>query len=117
MGEHEEREEQLAALRQRFPGWQIWASGIAWCAQPQPLINAASAEELAGAIAMAHGQPPYGSPSLASARSYAARVRALREYEEATAIAWRRRKARPRRRPKALPPSQAEPQAEPPGVA
>lgn len=109
----ERHREQLDELRRRFPGWQIWVSGTVWCAQPQPLINAASPGELAEAITMAHGQPPYGSPSLASARSYAARARALREYEEAAAIAWRRRKARPRRRTKVLPPSEAEP----PGVA
>ena len=115
MGEREEREERLAALRQRFPGWQIWANGPAWCARPWPLINASSAEELAEDITMAHGQPPYGSPSLASLRSYTARVKRLREYEEAAAIAWKRMRAqqrRPRRR-KVILPSQGEP----PGVA
>jgi len=93
MGGHEEREEQLAALRQQFPGWQIWVSGPTWCARPMPLINADSPEDLAERIRTAHTAPPDGSPSLASWRSYAARVRALREYEEAAAATWKRMRA------------------------
>jgi hypothetical protein len=115
VGEHEEREEQLAALRQRFPGWQIWTSGPTWCARPWPLINADSPEGLAQRIRTAHTQPPDGSPSLASLRSYTARVKGLREYEEAAGMAWKRMRAqqrRPRRR-KVITPSQGEP----PGVA
>jgi len=93
VGEHEGDEEQLAALRQQFPGWQIWASGTAWCARPWPLINADSAEDLAQRIRTAHTQPPDGSPSLASIRSYTARSRQLREFEEAAADAWMRIRA------------------------
>jgi hypothetical protein len=85
--------EQLRDLERRFPGWQIWVSGPTWCARPWPLINCDSPEELAERIRTAHSQPPDGSPSLASWRSYVARVRALREYEEAAAATWKRMKA------------------------
>jgi hypothetical protein len=85
--------EQLAELRQRFPGWQIWVSGPKWCARPWPLINASSPEDLAQRIRTAHAQPPDGSPPLASLRSYTARARRLREYEIAAAADWERRKA------------------------
>jgi hypothetical protein len=88
-----DQEEQLAALQRQFPGWQIWVSGDRWCTRPWPLINAGGPEELAGRIRTAHSQPPDGSPSLATWRSYAARVRALREYEEAAAAAWKRMRA------------------------
>jgi hypothetical protein len=54
-----------------------------WCARPWPLINADSAEELAGRIRAAHSSPPHGSAALAPARSYAARAKRLREFEEA----------------------------------
>jgi hypothetical protein len=93
------RYEQLRDLERRFPGWQVWAvprgrNGEAtWCARPWPLINCSSAEELAERIRTAHSQPPDGSPSLASLRSYAARVRRLREYEEAAGTTWRRVRA------------------------
>lgn len=42
-------------LRSRWPGWRIWfvpqlAPGgglhVAWCAQPEPLLNCGSPEEL-----------------------------------------------------------------------
>jgi hypothetical protein len=85
--------EQLDELRHRFPGWQIWVSGPKWCARPMPLINAGSPEELAKRIRTAHSQPPDGSPSLASLRSYTARARRLRGYEIAAAAGWERRKA------------------------
>jgi hypothetical protein len=91
---------QLRDLERRFPGWQVWAvprgrSGDAtWCARPWPLINADSPEELAERIRTAHSQPPDGSPSLASLRSYAARARRLREFEAATGAAWRRMRAK-----------------------
>jgi len=114
--------EQLRDLERRFPGWQFWAvphgnprtTHVVWCARPWPLINAGSPGELAERIRGAHSVPPDGSPSLASWRSYTARVKRLREFEEAAGAAWRRMRAQPRRRRrKALPPSQAEP----PGVA
>lgn len=66
---------ELEELRRQFPGRQIWASGNTWCARPEPLINCGSAEELAERIKTAHRAPPDGSPSLASWRSYRARVR------------------------------------------
>ena len=92
-GDSPEHAEELEKLRQQFPGWQIWTSGPTWCARPWPLINCGSAEELAGQIRAAHMLPPSGSPSLAAWRSYRARARALREYEEAAAAAWNQRKA------------------------
>ena len=46
-----------------------------------------SPEDLAQRIRTAHTQPPDGSPSLASLRSYAARARRLREFEEAAGVA------------------------------
>jgi hypothetical protein len=58
---------------------------VQWCAQPWPLVNADSPEELAGDIRAAHSRPPDGFPALASWRSYQARLRQLREYEEAAA--------------------------------
>lgn len=86
--------EELDELEARFPGWQVWVSGNNWCARPGPLINnCGSAEELAERIRIAHSQPPDGSPSLASWRSYSARVRALREWEEAAAATWKRMRA------------------------
>jgi hypothetical protein len=93
--------EQLRDLERRFPGWTIWAvphgnpttTHVVWWAQPLPLINAGSPEELAERIRTAHSQPPDGFPSLAFLRSYAARVRRLREYEEAAGAAWRRMRA------------------------
>jgi hypothetical protein len=96
-GELEERRQQLA---REFPGWRIYAyragdlkTGERWNAQPEPVICASSAEELAERIRTAHSQPPDGSPSLASWRSYAARVRALREWEENAAATWKRMRA------------------------
>jgi hypothetical protein len=45
---------QLEDLRQRHPGWRIWyVPGIGhttWCAQPLPLLNEHSAEDLRAAI-------------------------------------------------------------------
>jgi hypothetical protein len=113
--------QQLCDLERRFPGWQFWAiprgySGdVTWSARPWPLISADTAEELAERIRTAHSQPPDGSPSLASLRSFAARVKRLREFEEAATAAWKRRRAQPRRRRPGtvLPTSQVEP----PGVA
>jgi hypothetical protein len=89
----EEHGGELDELRRRFPGWQIWVSGPTWCARPEPLINAASAEELAERIRTAHSQPPDGSPSLASLRSYRARLKQLREYELAAGETWRQMRA------------------------
>lgn len=44
----------LAKLRQAYPGWRIWhvpGNGRGtWCAQPLPLINVGSPDELARAI-------------------------------------------------------------------
>jgi hypothetical protein len=42
-------------LRARFPAWRIWyvplsTGGATWCAQPLPVINVNSADELAAAI-------------------------------------------------------------------
>jgi hypothetical protein len=92
--------DELDELRRRFPGWQVWAvphgnptTHVVWCARPQPLINADSAEELAAQIRAAHEQPPHGSPSLASLRSYTARAKQLRDFEEAAAAEWEGRKA------------------------
>src|SRR5271169_4206952 len=92
--------DQLDELRRRFPGWRIYARRVGnltereqWSAQPEPAIVAASAGELAERIRTAHSQPPAGSPSLASWRSYAARVRALRAREENAAATWKRMRA------------------------
>lgn len=91
--------EQLDALRERFPGWRIYARKVdnmteraQWSAQPEPMIVAASAEELAERIGAAHSQP-HGSLVLASWPSYTARARRFREYEAAVADEWERRKA------------------------
>ncbi|MGH3225767.1 MAG: hypothetical protein ACRDPY_44990, partial [Streptosporangiaceae bacterium] len=81
---------QLRKLEAEFPGWQVWVSGPTWCARPQPLINAGSAEELAGRMRTAHSRPPDGSPSLATWRSYVTRRRQLREWAEAAEAEWRR---------------------------
>jgi hypothetical protein len=50
-----ELDEQMAALRQRYPDWHIWYvpglnRTVTWCAQPWPLINVDSPEHLAEAI-------------------------------------------------------------------
>ena len=88
--DHPDDAAELAKLRQQFPGWQIWASGPTWCARPWPLINAGSAEELAERLKIAHTSPPDGCPALASWRSYAARRRAFRAFEETAAATWKR---------------------------
>ena len=92
--------DELDELKSRFPGWQVWAlphgnptTHVTWCARPWPSISAGSAQELAEQIRAAHERPPHGSPSLASARSYAARARQLREVKEAATVEWERRKA------------------------
>jgi hypothetical protein len=85
--------DELDELRRQFPGWQVWGGGTSWGARPWPVINAGSPEELAERIRTAHASPPDGSPSLASLRSYAARARQFREFEEAAAAKWERRKA------------------------
>lgn len=85
--------EELDELEARFPGWQVWTSGPTWCARPWPLINCGSAEELAERIRIAHSVPPDGSPSLASWRSYRARLRALHAFEDAAGGAWRKMRA------------------------
>lgn len=43
---------QKATLEDKFPGWKIWyvphsTGGVTWCAQPKPLLNCRSAEDLA----------------------------------------------------------------------
>lgn len=88
-----EHSEQLDELRRQFPGWQIWTSGATWCARPEPLINTDSAESLAELIRSSHDSPPRGLPSLASWRSYRARLRRLRDWETANAAVWMRRRA------------------------
>lgn len=45
----------LARLREAYPGWRIWHvpavyGGGTWCAQPLPLINVGSPDELMRAI-------------------------------------------------------------------
>ena len=45
----------LARLREAYPGWNIWhvpssAGKGTWCAQPRPLINVGSPDELMRAI-------------------------------------------------------------------
>ncbi len=44
----------LAELRERHPGWRIWyvpgIGHVTWCAQPEPTLNAGSAEHLSQAI-------------------------------------------------------------------
>lgn len=78
-----------AGLQQRFPGWQIWCvppgmhKGGTWCAQPWPVINTGSPEELAAAIEAAHENPVLGSPSLASPGEYEARRKQVGEHDEA----------------------------------
>ena len=91
--------EQLDALQERFPGWRIYARRVdnmteraQWSAQPEPMIVAACAEELAERIRAAHSQP-HGSLVLASWRSYTARARRFRESVAAAADEWQRRKA------------------------
>ena len=93
--------EQLADLERRYPGWQFWTvphgnpatTHVTWCARPWPLINADSPEELAEAVRSAHSRVPDGSPALASARSYTARAKRLREFKEAATALWEQRKA------------------------
>lgn len=92
---------ELDELEARFPGWQFWAvphgnprtEYVTWSARPCLLINAGSPEELAERIRIAHSSPPDGSPALASWRSYRARLRALRDFEEAAGAAWRKMRA------------------------
>lgn len=55
---------QLAELRERHPGWRVWyvpfatRKGVGWCAQPEPVINADTAEQLSEAIAGAECASP-----------------------------------------------------------
>jgi hypothetical protein len=71
-----------------------------WCARPLPLINVSSPEELAERIRTAHMAPPDGVPTLASWRSYRARVRQFRAFEEAAGAAWRKMRAEADRWPR-----------------
>ncbi len=96
--ENEDRVRALRELEHAFPGWQIWLAGDTWCAKPTPLINAASAEELAERIKTAHSRPPDGAPPLASWRSYRARARQFREFEKNAAETWLRMRAEADRR-------------------
>ena len=101
-------EEQLNALRAQFPGWQFRAIPdggnepwrVVWCADLNVHASRESPEELAEAVRAAHSPPPCGSAPLAPLRSYAARIRrlreheaAMREYELAATAEWERRKA------------------------
>jgi hypothetical protein len=94
-----EYEKHRDELQREFPGWHVWfvprtnPQGVTWYAQPWPLLNADTAEELAEDIREAHAAIPEGVPSLASWRSYRARLRQLRGFEEAAAAEWERRKA------------------------
>jgi hypothetical protein len=95
-------EEQVRKLRRQFPGWQIWivpcqGGGPVWCARPSLLIRCENSEDLAATIRAAHNEVGPESVVLASLRSYAARIRRLRELEEAAGVAWLRRKAQKRR--------------------
>jgi hypothetical protein len=54
---------QLAELRERHPGWRVWyvpfatRKGVCWCAQPEPVINADTAEQLSEEIASTKWAP------------------------------------------------------------
>lgn len=44
-------DQQKAELEARFPGWKIWyvprsAGSTTWCAQPEPLLNCGTPQEL-----------------------------------------------------------------------
>lgn len=86
-------EAQRAELEEQFPGWEIWTSGGTWCAQPGPVLNAGSPEGLADLIRTSHASAGWGSPPLASWRSYRARLRRFRERETAVAAVWKHRRA------------------------
>ena len=63
-------------LEEQFPGWHIWfvprsAGGVAWCAQPWPLINTRSTEHLAAEITQAHTEAAADWPALAGIEDYA----------------------------------------------
>lgn len=50
-----EYDKQLAGLRERYPGWRIWyvpntGPGATWHAHQLPVLNCATAEDLAGAM-------------------------------------------------------------------
>jgi hypothetical protein len=49
-----ELDRQLAELRDRHPAWRVWyvprIGGTTWCAQPEPTLQADSAEALSEAI-------------------------------------------------------------------
>jgi hypothetical protein len=101
-GKPEERDERKRELEERFRGWRIWyvprqGGGAWWCAHPLPLLNCDSPEELAGTIQAAHREVVPETLAVASPRGYAARVRRLREQQEAAVADWQRMSARPRR--------------------
>ena|ERR1700761_547192 len=50
-------------------------------------------EELVAAIRAAHDTPPWGSPALAPAEDYAARVETFKDFEAAAGAAWMRARA------------------------
>lgn len=66
-----ELDAELDKLAERFPGWRIWyvpcttRSGgmeVKWCAQPLPLLNCHSPEDLAEAMAGAENGTHGGLP-------------------------------------------------------
>jgi hypothetical protein len=66
-----------ADLERRFPGWHIWyvphvGGSVTWCAQPWPLINSGSPEQLAAEIIQAHEESAGEWPALANRPDYAA---------------------------------------------
>jgi hypothetical protein len=89
--------------------------GAIWCAQPDPQISADSPGELAELIRIAHMAVPDGSTPLASWRSYLARAKKRREYDDAVARTWREKKPRRPWRPR--PRGAAAQQAGPSGAA
>ena len=75
-----------------------------------PVVNADSPGELAERIRIAYMAPPDGAVPLASWRSYLARARKRREYDDAVARIWREKKPRARRsRPRRAVAQQAGP--------
>ena len=64
-----------AGLEDRFPGWQIWyvpqMGGVTWCAQPWPVVNSLSPEQLAADITAAHESAASENHALAGRADYA----------------------------------------------